>query len=327
MKKTSALLAAIAVSFTAVTAPASDGQELSHADLYEPRVYSIGSLSAGPSDNLVTLIVNEGPEFADLDILEFESPYPVTYERIRNPIVNFNDKIYLRLEQKMIYPEEFEIAVKLLVHYNDGSSEEVEGSFPVHPLPALVSGNPKPSATTKQSTSPVATKTVVKTTTVTAEASAPVTTTVTQKINAPTTVTETAEAATTTTTVTKKAAPVTATVTETVEAATATVTETISVPAPAETATVTKTAEAETVTTTVQQAPVTATETVTATAAPATVEVTKTVPTTVVKASNDGQSGSSTGSIVALVLGLLALIGGVGAAVAGNPQLLANLPF
>lgn len=54
--------------------------------------------------------------------------------------------------------------------------------------------------------------------------------------------------------------------------------------------------------------------------APQTVTVTQ-APTA------EEKNGSSTGSIIALVIGLLGLIGGVGAALVGNPQLRATLPF
>ena len=64
--------------------------------------------------------------------------------------------------------------------------------------------------------------------------------------------------------------------------------------------------------------PVTAT--ITETLAP-----TKTV--TVTQNPKQENNGSSTGSIIALVIGLLGLIGGVGAALVGNPQLRAALPF
>ncbi|GAA3521850.1 hypothetical protein NUW87_04830 [Corynebacterium pilbarense] len=48
---------------------------------------------------------------------------------------------------------------------------------------------------------------------------------------------------------------------------------------------------------------------------------------TVTKTVKEEQAGSSTGSIIALVIGLLGLIGGLGAALVGNPQLRAALPF
>ncbi|MDC7109513.1 hypothetical protein [Corynebacterium afermentans] len=132
----------------------------------------------------------------------------------------------------------------------------------------------------------------------------PVVVTVTETIQVPTTVkTAVTNVATTT------ATPPTVTVTEK--------------PKPAVTTTVTNvattTATPPTVTVTGKpNSPVTAT--ITETLAP-----TKTV--TVTQSLKQENNGSSTGSIIALVIGLLSLIGGVGAALVGNPQLRAALPF
>lgn len=131
--------------------------------------------------------------------------------------------------------------------------------------------------------------------------------------------------------------PVVVTVTETVQVpttvkstvtnvATATATPptvTTEKPKPAVTTAVTNvattTATPPTVTVTGKpNSPVTAT--ITETLAP-----TKTV--TVTQSPKQENNGSSTGSIIALVIGLLGLIGGVGAALVGNPQLRATLPF
>ena len=162
---------------------------------------------------------------------------------------------------------------------------------------------------------------VTTTATVTAE---PVTATVTDvqtvaKTADPVTTTVTEKANPVTTTVTEKANPVTTTVTEKANPVTATVTKTVDTPESAATVTLTEKAEAEVVTTTVVKPATPSTETVTVTESPEAAIVTKTV--------KEEQAGSSTGSIIALVIGLLGLIGGLGAAVVGNPQLREALPF
>lgn len=141
--------------------------------------------------------------------------------------------------------------------------------------------------------------------------------TVTEKLTEATTVTETAAPATVASTTNEKANSVTTTVTENAVPVTTTVTESA---APV-TTTVT---QAQTVVKTLDSV----TATVTENAAPVTTTVTeKAEAATVTKTIKEEQTGSSTGSIVALVIGLLGLIGGLGAAVVGNPQLRNVLPF
>ena len=162
---------------------------------------------------------------------------------------------------------------------------------------------------------------VTTTATVTAE---PVTATVTDvqtvaKTADPVTTTVTEKAEPVTTTVTEKAEPVTTTFTEKANPVTATIIKTVDAPETAATVTLTEKAEAEVVTTTVVKPATPSTETVTVTESPEAATGTKTV--------KEEKAGSSTGSIIALVVGLLGLIGGLGAAVMGNPQLRAALPF
>lgn len=221
--------------------------------------------------------------------------------------------------------------------YSDGSTDPVAFE--------LTATNPQTKTTAPKSTAPKATSskvpatpskpaasTVTRTVTV-----APETITVTSTVNAPqptvtltpSAVTETVtesvlpltvtETSTEARTVTEKAEPVTATVTEKAAPVTTTVTKTVDAPESAATVTLTEKAEAEVVTTTVVKPATPSTETVTVTESPEAATVTKTV--------KEEQAGSSTGSIIALVIGLLGLIGGLGAAVVGNPQLREALPF
>ena len=159
--------------------------------------------------------------------------------------------------------------------------------------------------------------------TVTGKAPAPITTTVIETVSVPATVTVNSAPVFTTVTATPAApeAPKTVTVTQDAHepltvTSTATVTEELK-PLPPVTETVTASPAAVVTTTVTEIAPAP----VTVTAAP---EAPKTV--TVTQAPKE-KEGSSTGSIISLVIGLLGLLGGIGAAVVGNPQLRAALPF
>lgn len=220
-KKATALVVAASVAMSALVNPVSPtAQEITAADLYEPSITTSGALEAGPTEKLSFFLVSQGPEFLDMEILEFDSPYPVAY-RVET-LNGFGDYIYISLEKKKIYPAAFNVPVKVRVNYTDGSSEIVTGDFPIHPLAALVSDNPAaPKTSTKQTAAP-ATETVTKTVTP-APVAAPTTKVITTTVT-PAPVTTTVTPAPVTTTVTP--APVTATVTS---AAPTTKTETTAV--------------------------------------------------------------------------------------------------
>lgn len=198
---------------------------------------------------------------------------------------------------------------------------------------------------TTETVTEVVTVTSVSPTTVTEKKPAPVTTTVTETVSVPTTVTvnTTATPVVTTVTATQAAsAPSTVTVTQD-EPQSATVTRTVTVTDDLKQARpVTETVTASSVvrvTRTVTEKPLAPVTVTAAPEAPRTVTVppaTKTVTAapeapqtvTVTQAPKaEEKNGSSTGSIIALVIGLLGLIGGIGAALVGNPQLRAALPF
>ena len=163
-KKATALVVAASVAMSALVNPVGlTAQEITAADLYEPSITPIGALEAGPTEELSFFLSDEGPEFLDMEILEFDSPYPVTY-RVET-LNGFREYINITLEKKKIYPAAFNVPVKVRVNYTDGSSEIVTGDFPIHPLASLVADSPAaPKSSTQQTTAPV-TKTVTKTVT------------------------------------------------------------------------------------------------------------------------------------------------------------------
>ena len=301
MKKLAPIVISSVLASVSVFAPSVSAQTLNHAQVYEPSISGLGCIDAGPSEEFCFLLSGTGPEFLDAEILEFDSPYPLEYRQEEySPVVNFRHGINVKLRPEKIYPAKFYVPTKVRVLYTDGSSEVVTGNFPISPLVSLVSGTP-----IQPTSSPKTTPTVTKTVTVTpAPKTVTETATVTEKVQTP------GDAVTVTATPAPKTVTETATVTEKVQTPGDAVTVTAT-PAPktvTETATVTEKVQApgSVVTTTVSKA-----------AAPVTV-------TNTVKVD---ESGSSTGSIVALVIGLLALLGGIGAAVMGNQQILNALPI
>ncbi|PAT07490.1 hypothetical protein [Corynebacterium hadale] len=303
-KKATALVVAASVAMSALVNPVGlTAQEITAADLYEPSITPIGALEAGPTEELSFFLSDEGPEFLDMEILEFDSPYPVTY-RVET-LNGFREYINITLEKKKIYPAAFNVPVKVRVNYTDGSSEIVTGDFPIHPLASLVADSPAaPKSSTQQTTAPV-TKTVTKTVTP-APVAAPTTKVITTTVT-PAPVTTTVTPVPVTTTVTP--APVTTTVTPAAPAAktemaavtvTETATETVSQPAPV----ITEAAEKQAPTVTVTAPATTVTKTVEKPAKP--------------NAQQDKGSSLSTGAIVGIVLAILAAAGGAAAAVAGD---------
>lgn len=206
--------------------------------------------------------------------------------------------------------------------------------------PASAEEFPAPVVTVTES-APTVTKNVTITSTQ-APRTLTVTKAVTEKVEIPTTVTANVAPVATTVTVTPEApAPSTVTVTQKVPQP-LTVTSVITVTeefkqAPQVTETVTAPPVAGTTRTVTEKAiaPITVTaapeapQTVTVTPVPKTVTAAPEAPqtVTVTQAPKVEENGSSTGSIIALVIGLLGLIGGVGAALVGSPQLRAALPF
>ncbi|MCG7236708.1 MULTISPECIES: hypothetical protein [Corynebacterium] len=326
----------------------SSDDELTLADIYDPEISTLGGYDIGPSESYAYLVSGEGPEMADVEVLQFDSPYPISYSLApKNALINHRAWINVAVEPKKIYPAEFKVAVAVRVTYNDGSSEEVSGLLPIRPVKSLVTGNPVPSTTSKGSatTSP-STVTITRevevpgkqvTVTATAEPLPPktVTATLTERVEVPgepVTVTATKEAlAPKTVTATATAAPatVTATVTRveksTVEAPTVTVDRL---------STVLATPAAKATTVTVTPAPNKVTATVTSTLKETSTETTVVKATeTVTKAADrpaDGSGSSlSTGGIIGVVVALLAALGVGAFALAGGlpPQIANALPF
>lgn len=163
-KRVFAPVVAIAIAAGSIAAVGhADAQEFTAADLYEPRISDVWDL--GPDEKTVYLILGEGPRVESVDLNLFESPYPgLKMERDTSPYYA-PDRVKLRLEGGKIYPETFDVLVGVTVHYDDGSSEYVEGPFTVHPLKALVAG--EPAEPVKPTTTPRATVSVTATTTVT----------------------------------------------------------------------------------------------------------------------------------------------------------------
>ena len=300
--------------------PRSSDGSLSHADIYEPEISSLGGHDIGRTASYAYLISGGGPELDDVEILEFDSPYPLTYSLgPKNALINHRTWINAAIEPKKIYPAQFDVAVTARVIYKDGSSEEVSGILPIRPIKTLVADNPVAPKTTSAPSS-----------------ERPTTVTVTRDVEVPgdiVTVTATAEPlppATVTTTVTQ---------TERVEVKGdgVTITSTKEAPAPATvTETVTQVQEVEvpgkpvTVTATAAAIPVTVTETATVQetireTATATKSVTKTAEANV----SDSGSSLSTGGIVGIVLAILAALGAGAFVLSGGlpPQIAKALPF
>ena len=345
------LAPAVAVSLAAgsiVAVNSADAQEFTAAELYEP---SIGSTwNVGPDEKRAYLINGEGPRATSLDLNLFESPYPGLKMELDTSPYSALGAVKLRLEGGKIYPDSFDVLVGVTVHYDDGSSEYVEGPFTVNPLKALVAGTP--ATPVSPTTTPRATVSVTMTATeyfpepypefVTETETATVTKTLTETTTAtetetdwypepyPEYVTETVTATTTETEFypeyhTLEPAPefITETVTETVtkepepgwrvEPAPATVTKTVQ---PSEVA-IPKVRHITTTTT----VPVTETATVT--------KVVATPTTTVVtKPAENAGSSIGTGGVIGIILGVLAALG-IGA-VAGRalpPEIARALPF
>ena len=361
-----AMAIAIAIAAGSVVAVGNaDAKEMTAAELYEPTIGNVYNL--GPDEKRTYLVYGDGGRLVSIDLNLFESPYPgLKMERDTSPYVS-PDVIKLRLEGGKIYPEQFDVLTGVTVHYDDGSSEYVEGFFTVHPLKSLVAG--EPAEPKKPTTTPRATVSVTVTETTTSTEyfpepypepypvyeteTATVTETETEYYPEPYPVYET-ETATVTKTETSR---VTTTSTEyfpepypdpypVYETETVTETETVietlteAVQAPAEPVTVTTTAVAAPVTVTEVAAPITKVATVTATpkavtaTATTTVKVTETkeakVTETVTKtASADNGSSLGTGGVIAIVLGLLAALGAGAFALSGGlpPQLANTLPI
>lgn len=289
--------------------PRSSDGSLSHADIYEPEISSLGGYDIGPTASYAYLIDGGGPELDDVEILEFDSPYPLTYSLgPKNDLINHRTWIDAAIEQKKIYPAQFNVAVTARVIYKDGSAEEVSGLLPIRPIKTLVAENPVAPKTTSAPSS-----------------ERPTTVTVTRDVEVPgdiVTVTATAEPLPPATVTSTKEAPAPATVT-------ATVTQVQQVEVPGKPVTVTATADVipvtVTETATVQE---TIRETATATKN-TTVKATATVTKTAEADVSDSGSSLSTGGIVGLVLAILAALGAGAFVLSGGlpPQIAKALPF
>ena len=154
---------AIAIAAGSVVAVGNaDAQEFTAAELYEPEIHSVYDL--GPDEQDAILIFVPGQRMVSVDLNLFESPYSgLKMERDTSPYA-YPAAIKLRLEGGKIYPKSFDVLIGVTVHYDDGSSEYVEGPFTVYPLKALVAGEP---AEPKKPTTPRATVSVTVTETTT----------------------------------------------------------------------------------------------------------------------------------------------------------------
>lgn len=305
MKKR-ALAPAMAIAIAAgsvVAVGQADAQEFTAAELYEPTIGGIWDL--GPDERSTYLLVGDGPRVASVDLNLFESPYPgLKMERDYSPY-SAPDRVKLRLEGGRIYPDSFDVLVGVTVHYDDGSSEYVEGPFTVRPLRTLVAG--RPAEPSKPTTTPRATVSVTATTTVTEFYPEP--------YPDPYPVYETETVTTTTTEYYAEPYPEISYQTETVIV---TATETV----PGDPVTVTATASANPVTVTETPAPETVVATETAT-------IVKTVTKTASAEADESGSSLSTGGIVGIVLAVLAALGAGAFALSGGlpPQIAKALPF
>lgn len=311
--------------------------ELTHADIYTPEISPLGGYEIGPSESYAYLISGAGPEFDDVEVLEFDSPYPMSYSLApKNDLINHRTWINAAVEPKKIYPAEFKVRVTARVTYKDGSSEEVSGLLPIRPVKTLVADNPVPP---KASATPASQR--------------PSTVTVTRNVEVPgdvVTVTATAEPLppqTVTTTVTQterveiKGGGSTVTSTQKALApktVTATVTHVQQVEVPGDPVTVTATAAANPVTVTETPIPATVVATETATIvetaretvkSTATATATATVTKTASAQAAESGSSLSTGGIIGIVLAVLAALGAGAFALSGGlpPQIAKALPF
>lgn len=269
MKRLAPLAALMVMVTSASIATPANAADLTHAELYSPKISNMGCLDAGPADSFCFVLSGQGPEFYDMQILEFNPPYPVEYEK--ETIEGFRHTIDVRLQPKKIYPAHFEVPIKIRVTYNDGTSEIVVGALPIKPLATLVSGAPIAPATSAKPT-----RAVTKTVTATAPArTVTETATLTKSVEVP--------GGTSTVTVTSTPAATTVTKTQTVTKA--------GTPANSTTVTVTE----PPVTTTVN-------------AAPETVKVTET-KTVSAAANPENGSSMSAGAITGIIFALLAVLG------------------
>ena len=269
MKRLAPLAALMVMVTSASIATPANAADLTHAELYSPKISNMGCLDAGPADSFCFVLSGQGPEFYDMQILEFNPPYPVEYEK--ETIDGFRHTIDVRLQPKKIYPAHFEVPIKIRVTYNDGTSEIVVGALPIRPLATLVSGAPIAPATSAKPT-----RAVTKTVTATAP---------TRTVTETATVTKSVEVPGGTSTVTVTSTPAAATVTKT--------------------QTVTKAGTpANSTTVTVTEPPVTTT----VNAAPDTVKVTET-KTVSAAANPENGSSMSAGAVTGIIFALLAVLG------------------
>ena len=322
---------AIAIAAGSVVAVGNaDAQEFTAAELYEPEIHSVYDL--GPDEQDAILVFVPGQRMVSVDLNLFESPYSgLKMERDTSPYA-YPAAIKLRLEGGKIYPERFDVLVGVTVHYDDGSSEYVEGPFTVYPLKALVAGEPaepkKPTTTPRATVSVTVTETttsteyfpepypdpypVWETETETATVTKTETATFTEYVHEPYPVYET-ETATVTKTETSRVTtteteyfpepypdPYPVYETETVtETETVIVTPTENVKAPAKPVTVTTTAVAAPVTVTEAAAPITKVATVTATPKVVSATATTTVKVTEAKEAKVTETVTKTASAAA----------------------------
>ena len=108
-----------------------DAKEMTAAELYEPTIGNVYNL--GPDEMQDYLFYGGGSRVVSYDLNLFESPYP-GLKAVQDDSIYSPKAIKLRLEGGKIYPESFDVLTGVTVHYDDGSSEYVEGFFTVHPL-------------------------------------------------------------------------------------------------------------------------------------------------------------------------------------------------
>ena len=318
----------------------SDEPHMSMADLYDPEITIVPAYSVGPKNTYWSHVISAGPDVSEINVLKFDTPYPLEYETYSNEFGMF--AMYLRLTGGKIYPETFKVPITSEVIYNDGSRDEIDGTLEVQPLKALVAEETteapeptteaptstktsRPAPTTSAPRPPLTTKQVPPAATTTPKA-ASTTATATKTQPTPAVPTTTSKESTTTPTraTTPQVAPTTTAATKTqptLAVPTTTSEESTATSATSTRATTSKPAPASSKAATSTQKPApskypdttsTTSSAVTVTATSPTEQSATPKPKTPVPApEKEGSSMSTAGIVVTVVVTLFAVLGGL----------------